>query len=65
MKLIMKIITKSQIEKQYERTLKAEQDYELATLSHAIKNKDEKEIERSKKRLIEIHNELNSMAFYA
>lgn len=65
MKPIIKIITKSQVEERYKQTLKAEQDYELATLSHAIKNKDEKEIERSKKRLIEIHNELNSIAFYA
>ena len=38
--------------------LKAEQDYELASLSYAMKQGDQLEMERSKQRLAEIHTEL-------
>lgn len=38
--------------------LEAELDYQLLTLNEAIKNKDESMIERVKKRLKEIHEEL-------
>lgn len=38
--------------------LLAEQDYELASLSYAMHQGDQAEIERSKKRLAEIHKEL-------
>ena len=34
--------------------LMLEQNYELTSLSHAIKNRDELEIKRSKRRLFEI-----------
>lgn len=39
--------------------LKLELDYELTSLSHAMKMNDVKEIERSKKRLEEISLELS------
>jgi len=58
---MIKIIKKVDIEKEYLRALKSEQDYELASLSYALKQKDENEIERSKKRLIEIHFELEGL----
>lgn len=38
--------------------LQAELDYELASLSYAMQQGDNSEIERSKKRLAEIHKEL-------
>lgn len=54
----IKIIRKVDIERQYIEMLKREQDYELASLSHAMKQNDEPAKEKSKKRLAEIHNEL-------
>ncbi|MGN7478992.1 hypothetical protein ACTHOQ_14175 [Solibacillus silvestris] len=41
--------------------LLVEQDYELASLSYAMQQKDQSEIERSKKRLAEIHKELEGL----
>ncbi|KOS68529.1 hypothetical protein AEA09_08175 [Lysinibacillus contaminans] len=38
-----------------------EQDYELASLAQAMKQQDVNEINRSKKRLAEIHQQLKSM----
>lgn len=61
MKQIIKIIRKVDIERRYRHMLELEQDYELASLSQALKNKDNAEIIRSKKRLAEIHNELEDM----
>ncbi|WP_336638438.1 hypothetical protein [Lysinibacillus fusiformis] len=42
--------------------LKLEQDYELASLNDAMQAKDRTEIERSKKRLAEIHLELAELS---
>lgn len=41
--------------------LQAELDYELASLSHALSNDDAAEVERSKQRLKEIHEELEGV----
>ena len=52
---------KNRFEKHHERALEVEREYELATLSYAIKNQDEQEIKRSKKRLVEIHHEIEAL----
>lgn len=44
------------------RALLAEQDYELASLNDAMQARDQTEIERSKKRLAEIHLELAELS---
>lgn len=54
----IKIIRKVDVDNEMRRALLAEQDYELASLNDAIQSKDQTEIERSKKRLAEIHSEL-------
>jgi len=43
------------------KALLAEQDYELTSLSHAIKTQNATEIQRSKARLSEIQHELETM----
>ncbi|MFJ5765329.1 hypothetical protein ACIQ1H_10515 [Lysinibacillus sp. NPDC097279] len=65
MKQVVKIIRKVDIEKQYERILQLEIDYELASLFSAMNEKDEGEIAKSKKRLAEIQMELESLHAYA
>lgn len=65
MKQVVKIIRKVDIEKQYERILQLELDYELASLFAAMNDKDEDEITKSKKRLAEIRMELESLHAYA
>jgi len=65
MKQVVKIIRKVDIEKQYERILQLELDYELASLFAAMNDKDEGEITKSKKRLAEIRMELESLHAYA
>ncbi|MDM5232064.1 MULTISPECIES: hypothetical protein [Lysinibacillus] len=65
MKPIVKIIRKVDIEKQYEHILQLELDYELASLFDAMNEKNEAEIEKSKKRLTEIQMELESLHAYA
>ncbi|MBG9455024.1 hypothetical protein ABE61_13390 [Lysinibacillus sphaericus] len=65
MKPIVKIIRKVDIEKQYEHILQLELDYELASLFSAMNEKNEFEIEKSKKRLAEIQLELESLHVYA
>ncbi|WP_409368197.1 hypothetical protein [Lysinibacillus sp. 38-6] len=65
MKQVVKIIRKVDIEKQYERILQLELDYELASLFAAMNDKDEGEIAKSKKRLAEIRMELESLHAYA
>ncbi|MEK5334098.1 MULTISPECIES: hypothetical protein [unclassified Lysinibacillus] len=65
MKQVVKIIRKVDIEKQYERILQLEIDYELASLFSAMNEKDEGEIAKSKKRLVEIQMELESLHAYA
>lgn len=64
MKQMIKIIRKVDIEKQYEQILRLELDYELASLYAAMQDKDEKEMEKSKKRLKEIQDELDSLHAY-
>lgn len=61
----IKIMRKVDVEKQYVEMLKVEREYELASLSYAIKRQDEQEITRSKKRLTEIHIEFESLNAYA
>lgn len=64
MKQMMKILRKSDIDKQYEKALRLELDYELASLYSAMQEKNGKEIEKSKKRLKEIQNELEGLHAY-
>ncbi|WPK12122.1 hypothetical protein R6U77_00090 [Lysinibacillus louembei] len=64
MKQMVKIIRKVDVEKQYERILRLELDYELASLFEAMQVKDEAEMEKSKKRLKEIQEELESLFAY-
>ena len=61
---MIKIIRKVDIEKQYEEILMLEMDYELATLYDAMKENNQIEIEKSKKRLTEIQQELNGLHVY-
>ena len=42
-----------------------EMDYELATLFAAMNDNDQPEIEKAKKRLVEIQEELNGLHAYA
>lgn len=65
MKQIVKIIRKVDIEKQYKHILQLEIDYELASLFSAMNEKNEIEIEKSKKRLAEIREELEGLHVYA
>ncbi len=65
MKQMVKIIRKVDIEKQYEQILRLELDYELASLYAAMKDSDTAEMEKSKKRLKEIHGELEGLHAYA
>lgn len=64
MKQIVKIIRKVDIEKQYEHILNLEMDYELASLFWAMKQNDQIEIDKSKKRLREIQDELKGLLVY-
>lgn len=64
MKQMIKIIRKVDIEKQYEEVLRLELDYELASLYSAMQNNDTKEMERCKKRLKEIQDELDGLHAY-
>ncbi|ATP39208.1 hypothetical protein CSE16_03705 [Solibacillus sp. R5-41] len=65
MKQMIKIIRKVDIEKQYEEVLLLEMDYELASLYVAMNEKNKNEMDKSKKRLIEIQEELNGLHAYA
>ncbi|KYG89368.1 hypothetical protein MHH70_07230 [Metasolibacillus sp. FSL H7-0170] len=64
MKQMIKIIRKVDVEKQYEYILRLELDYELASLFEAMQVKNEKEMDKSKKRLKEIQEELESLHAY-
>lgn len=64
MKQMIKIIRKVDIEKQYEEVLRLELDYELASLYSAMQEKNIKEMEKSKKRLKEIQDELDGLHAY-
>lgn len=61
-KPIVKIIRKVDADNEMRRVLLAEQDYELASLSAAMLQGEVVEIERSKKRLSEIHLELAELS---
>lgn len=61
MKQVVHIIRKADVEKQYINLLNLELDYELATLHEAIQQDDEKQQEKSKNRLMEIHSELEKL----
>ena len=65
MKQMIKIIRKVDIEKQYERLLQLELDYELASLYDAMQAKNEQDMNKSKKRLKEIQEELEGLHAYA
>lgn len=65
MKQMIKIIRKVDIQKQYELLLQLELDYELASLYDAMQKQNEGEIVKSKKRLKEIHRELEGLHAYA
>lgn len=65
MKQMIKIIRKADIEKQYEHILQLELDYELASLYVAMKENNEEDMKKSKKRLQEIHEELEGLHVYA
>ena len=65
MKQMIKIIRKADIEKQYEHILRLELDYELASLYVAMNENNEVDMKKSKKRLQEIHEELEGLHVYA
>lgn len=58
MRQVVKIIRKADLNKQYKEMLLKDLDYELSSLFLAMKKDDKAEIEKSKKRLKEIHEEL-------
>ncbi len=62
---MIKIIRKVDIEKQYEEVLLLEMDYELASLYVAMNENNQNEMDKSKKRLVEIQEELNGLHAYA
>ncbi|GLC87601.1 hypothetical protein [Lysinibacillus piscis] len=64
MRPTVKIISKVEVEKQYERILQLELDYELASLFFAMNEKNEAEIAKCKARLAEIQMELESLHAY-
>ena len=61
MKQMIQIIRKADVEKEYINGLKLELDYELASLYDAIQQKNDKEMDTAKKRLKEIHTELEAL----
>lgn len=61
MKQMIQIIRKADVEKEYIHVLKLELDYELASLFDAMQQQDVREINKSKKRLQEIHMELEAL----
>lgn len=61
MKQMIQIIRKADVEKEYIHVLKLELDYELASLFDAMQQEDVREINKSKKRLEEIHVELEAL----
>ena len=65
MKQVVHIIRKADVEKEYVKVLYLELDYELATLFDAIQQNDDKEQQKSKKRLAEIHRELETLNGFA
>ncbi len=65
MKQVVHVIRKADVEKEYVKVLHLELDYELATLFEAVQQDDTKQIMKSKKRLQEIHRELETLDGFA
>ncbi|AMA62894.1 MAG: hypothetical protein ACRC0Q_01705 [Kurthia gibsonii] len=65
MKQVVHILQKVEFEKQYIKGLQLELDYELATLYDALNTNDEQQIEASKRRLKEIHMELEAFHVFS
>lgn len=65
MKQVVHLIRKTDVEKEYVAVLRLELDYELASLYDAMEQDDDKEVARSKKRLAEIHRELEALNGFA
>jgi len=65
MKQVVNLIRKADVEKEYVEVLHLELDYELASLYDAMERKDEIEMQKSKKRLKEIHKELEVLNGFA
>ena len=61
MKQVVHVIRKADVEKEFLKVLHLELDYELATLHDALEQDDAKQITKSKKRLSEIHGELEKL----
>lgn len=61
MKQMIQIIRKAEVEKEYINVLKLELDYELASLFDALQQDDSIQEDKSKKRLQEIHAELEAL----
>jgi len=61
MKQVVHIIRKVDVEREYVKLLQLELDYELATLHDAIQQADGKQKMKSKRRLTEIHHELEML----
>ena len=64
-KQVVHILQKVEFEKQYIKGLQLELDYELATLYDALNTNDEQQIEASKRRLKEIHMELEAFHVFS
>lgn len=64
MKQMIKIIQQSNSLNRARQLLDLDQDYHLLSLDYGIKNHDELEIERSKRRLFEIHVELRGLELH-
>lgn len=65
MKQVVHVIRKVDVEKEYVKVLHLELDYELATLFDAVHQDDSNQIMKSKKRLQEIHRELETLDGFA
>lgn len=61
MKQVVHIVRKEDLEKKLILGLKFELDYELASLFDAMQKENQKEIDKSKSRLSEIHSELKAL----
>lgn len=65
MKQVVHFIRKEDVEREYVRTLELELDYELATLYDALQDQDTVQVDKSKQRLAEIHNELETLDVFS
>ncbi|ARK22591.1 hypothetical protein CSV69_02245 [Sporosarcina sp. P26b] len=65
MKQVVHFIRKEDVEREYVRTLQLELDYELATLYDALQDQDTVQVDKSKLRLSEIHNELETLNVFS